>query len=125
MRSVGRRKSAGSGATGYIWHGFRFAARIVGTSFVQHQSLEKTTSSPCMAKISVLKIGQRQKPKSAVIHSVALLQVVSLSTISLVGLATIPCTLLVITTGLMWPDEAKVTAMNDMPAPHSLTSSIP
>ena len=59
MHSVGGRNSAGSGATGCIWHGLRLAAMIVEASFAQHQSLEKTTSAPCMAKIFILKTGQR------------------------------------------------------------------
>ena len=59
MRSVGGRNSAGSGATVCIWHGLRLAAMIVQASFAQHQSLEKTTSSPWMAKIFILKTGQR------------------------------------------------------------------
>ena len=91
MRSVGGRNSAGSGASRCIWHGLGLGARIV--SFVQQQSLEKTTSSPCTAKISVTKIGQRRNLKTAAIHSVGPFQFASLSTPSLVGLATIPCTL--------------------------------
>ena len=91
MRSVGGRNSAGSGASGCIWHGLGLGARIV--SFVQQQSLEKTTSSPCTSKISVTKIGQRRNLKTAAIHSVAPFQFASLFAPSLVGLATIPCTL--------------------------------
>ena len=91
MRSVGGRNSAGSGASRCIWHGLKLGARIV--SFVQQQSLEKTTSSPCTSKISVTKIGQRRNLKTAAIHSVGPFQFSSLSTPSLVGLATIPCTL--------------------------------
>ena len=91
MRSVGGRNSAGSGASGCIWHGLGLGTRIV--PFVQQQSLEKTTSSPCTSKISVTKIGQRRNLKTAAIHSVAPFQFASLSTSSLVGLATIPCTL--------------------------------
>ena len=83
MRSVGGRNSAGSGASGCIWRGFGLGARIV--SFVQQQSLEKTTSSPCTSKISVTKIGQRRNLKTAAIHSVAPFQFASLSTPSLVG----------------------------------------
>ena len=54
---------------------------------------EKAASSPCTAEIPVKKIGQRWNLKSAAIHSVAPFQFASLSTPSLVGLATIPCTL--------------------------------
>ena len=91
MRSVGGRNSAGSCASGCIWHGLGLGARIV--SFVQQQSLEKATSSPCTSMISVTKIGQRRNLKTAAIHSVAPFQFASLSAPSLVGLATIPCTL--------------------------------
>ena len=67
MRSVGGRNSEGSGALECICQGLRLVARIVGASSVQHQSLEKTASSPCTAKISVKQIGQRRNLKFAAI----------------------------------------------------------
>ena len=84
------------GQQGVSGTAFGLLPGLCGASFVQHQSLEKTTSSLCMAKIFVLKIGQRRKPKSAAIHSIALFQVASLSTLSLVGVASIPCTVPVV-----------------------------
>lgn len=75
MRSVGGRNSAGSGASGCIWHGLGLGARIV--SFVHQQSLEKTTQSPCTSKVSVTKIGQRRNLKTAAIYSVAPFQFAS------------------------------------------------
>ena len=61
----------GLGQRGVSGTAFGLLPGLCGASFVQHQSLEKTTSSPCMAKIFVLKIGQRRKPKSAAIHSIS------------------------------------------------------
>ena len=79
------------GQQGVSGTAFGLLPGLCGASFVQHQSSEKTTSSLCMAKIFVLKIGQRRKPKSAAIYSIALFQVASLFTLSLVGVASIPC----------------------------------
>ena len=79
------------GQQGVSGTAFGLLPGLCGASFVQHQSSEKTTSSLFMAKIFVLKIGQRRKPKSAAIYSIALFQVASLSTLSLVGVASIPC----------------------------------
>ena len=102
----------GLGQRGVSGTAFGLLPGLCGASFVQHQSLEKTTSSPCMAKIFVLKIGQRRKPKSAAIHSIALFQVASLSTLSLVGVVSIPCTLPVVVWNpqVMWISPCGLSA---------------
>ena len=47
----------GLGQRGVSGTAFGLLPGLCGASFVQHQSLEKTTFSPCMAKIFVLRLG--------------------------------------------------------------------